>query len=132
MTAGNDASRARVLIVDDDPDTRWMTEESLRAVYDVTGAAGRAEALLRARRQGADAIVVDLALGSECGWDLIRALQTDPGLRTIPIVVLSASRSGPPPGVAPLAAQLTKPCRMQDLREVLARCLSPVVAPAAS
>lgn len=120
-----ETTRGRVLVVDDDPDTRWMTAEALRNDYDVVAAASPGEALTRARDQAPDAVAVDLTLGGESGWELIRALQGDPDLRTVPVIVLSASTTVPPPGIEPCAAYLTKPCPLSQLREVLARLLGP-------
>jgi len=52
-----------------------------------------------------DAIVVDVMLGGESGWELIRALQGDPRCRAAPIVVLSArAHLALPPGLRPCAA----------------------------
>jgi CheY-like chemotaxis protein len=119
-------SRVRVLIVDDDPDTRWMTQEALGDHYDAVSAASRAEALARVRDQPPDAIVLDLTLAEgETGWELIRSLQADPALARVPIIIVSARAPAPPPaGVGPCATYLTKPCRMTDLRAVVARFLA--------
>ena len=123
--AGREASRAHVLIVDDDPDTRAMSAEALHDRYDVVCAATSAEALGRVRERVPDAIVVDLMLGDESGWELIRALQGDPRCRAAPIVVLSArAQFESPPGLRPCAAHVRKPCRMSQLRELLAKLLA--------
>jgi CheY-like chemotaxis protein len=120
----SEASRARILIVDDDPDVRWMTAEALRDRYVVAAAATSGEALALAREQVPGAIVVDVGLGAESGWELIRALQADATLRPVPVAVLSARVLVPPPGVAPCAAYLAKPCPMTRLRDVLEQLLS--------
>ncbi len=64
---GGEVGRARVLIVDDDPDTRAMSAEALRDRYDVVCAATSAEALGRVRERVPDAIVVDVMLGVRVG-----------------------------------------------------------------
>ena len=65
--------------------------------------------------------MLDLGLGRESGWDLVRSVPEDAALRRVPIVVLSATPpADPPPGVGPWAAYLMKPCPMARLREVLA------------
>src|SRR5712692_4844955 len=50
--AGREASRAHVLIVDDDPDTRAMSAEALHDRYDVGCAAAAGEALGQKARVG--------------------------------------------------------------------------------
>ena len=122
---GRVASRPRVLIVDDDPDTRAMSAEALHDRYEVVCAATPAEALGGVRERVPDAIVVDVMLGWESGWELIRALQADPVCRAMPIVVMSGGgQLEPPPGVRPCAAYVRKPCRMPQLRELLAQVLA--------
>ena len=75
--ASRKASRTRVLIVDDDPDTRAMSA-SAHDGCEVVCAATSGEALTQVRERVPDAIVVDVMLGGESGWELIRALQADP------------------------------------------------------
>src|SRR6266851_9228624 len=107
---GREASRAHRLIVDDAPDTardeRGGAARSLRRRVrgNVRGGLGRV------RERVSDAIVVDVMLGGESGWELIRALQGDPRCRAAPIVVLSArAQFEPPPGLRPCAAYVRKP-----------------------
>lgn len=115
------ASRPRVLVVEDEPDTRAMTVAALGEQYDVVAVGTVAEALASARAAPPAAIVLDLGLGRESGWDLVRSVPEDAALRRVPIVVLSATPpADPPPGVGPWAAYLMKPCPMARLREVLA------------
>ncbi|TMA61873.1 MAG: response regulator transcription factor [Deltaproteobacteria bacterium] len=118
------APRHRVLVVDDDLDTRTMTADALGDRYHVATAATVAEALACAAAERPAAIVVDLMLAGESGWDLIRSLREDAALRAVPVVVLSATpATEPPTGIGPWAAYLTKPCPMGRLREVLAALL---------
>ena len=129
---GGEVGRARVLIVDDDPDTRAMSAEALRDRYDVVCAATSAEALGRVQEGVPAAIVVDVMLGGESGWELIRALQGDPSCGAAPIVVLSAqAQFESPPGLRPCAAHVRKPCRMSQLRDLLAKLLAEPRASAA-
>jgi CheY-like chemotaxis protein len=109
-------------VVDDDSDTRWMTEQALKRDCDVIGSASHAEAIARARERRPSLILLDLQLGAESGWDVMRSLQTDPALRAIPVVILSghAAHQAAPDDLRPCAAYLAKPCRMSDLRRVVA------------
>ena len=111
----------RVLVVDDDPDTRAITADALGDRYDVATAATVSAALASAVAKRPGAIVLDLMLAGESGWDLIRSFGDDAALRSVPIVVLSATpATEPPAGIGEWAAYLTKPCPMARLREVLA------------
>src|SRR5439155_10484859 len=112
---------ARVLIVDDDADARWMTEQALRADYSVLTAASGSQGLARAQQLRPAVLVIDLTLGNDSGWNLIRAVQEDVRLGDVPIVVLTTARLTPPPGVRPCAAYLTKPCSLLRLRATLDR-----------
>ena len=106
---------ARVLIVDDDAGARWMTEQALRADYSVLTAASGSQGLARAQQLRPAVLVIDLTLGNDSGWNLIRAVQEDVRLGDVPIVVLPTARLTPPPGVRPCAAYLTKPCSLLRL-----------------
>jgi CheY-like chemotaxis protein len=57
--ASRKATRARVLIVDDGPDTRAMSASALHDGYEVVRAAMSGEALTPVRERVPDAIVVD-------------------------------------------------------------------------
>jgi DNA-binding response OmpR family regulator len=117
----SESARPCVLVVDDDPDTRWMTAQALRRDCDVVGSASLAEALARARERRPATILVDLQLGAESGWDLVRSLQADRALSVVPIVILSGNTSRTVPSdLQPCAAYLRKPCRMSELRQVVA------------
>jgi len=114
----------RVLVVDDDADTLAMTADALGDRYHVATAATVAEALACAVSERPAAIVLDLMLAGESGWDLVRSFGDDVALRSVPIVVLSATpATEPPAGVGGWVAYLTKSCPMARLREVLAALL---------
>ena len=117
---------ARVLIVDDDAGARWMTEQALRADYSVLTAASGSQGLARAQQLRPAVLVIDLTLGNDSGWNLIRAVQEDVRLGDVPIVVLTTARLTPPPGVRPCAAYLTKPCSLLRLRATLDRLVERV------
>lgn len=94
--------RARVLLVEDNPDHAYFT---VRAFHDAHGAdvemltvRDGAEALdylhRRGRYAGAprpDLIVLDLKMPKVTGLELLARIHADDGLRSIPTVVLSSS-----------------------------------------
>ena len=85
-----DRSQHRVLVVDDNPATRYTTARTLKAsgFQTVEGGSG-AEALAHARN-GVSAVVLDVHLPDMSGFDVCRALRADAVTSTLPVVHLSA------------------------------------------
>jgi DNA-binding NtrC family response regulator len=82
-------SRARLLVVDDDPEMReLLTEVLTEEGYEVAEAADGAQALIRLRAEGFGAVILDKNMPGLSGLDLL------PGIRTmcpgIPIIVITA------------------------------------------
>lgn len=86
-----EASRARVLVVDDEPDLIRILEFGLRAAgYQVDIAADGQEGLKKARELRPDIILLDLMLPKLDGYKVCRLLKFDERYRQIPIIILSA------------------------------------------
>ncbi|MGI1663539.1 diguanylate cyclase [Palleronia sp. KMU-117] len=83
----------RILIVDDQTGGRLCLRVRLtEARYDVTAAASGAEALAALASAPADLAIVDATLGDVPAAELCRRMKADPGLRDIPVLILSDSR----------------------------------------
>lgn len=83
--------RARVLIVDDEPDLIHILEFGLKtAGYEVEIAADGQEGLKKARESRPDIILLDLMLPKLDGYKVCRLLKFDERYRQIPIIILSA------------------------------------------
>lgn len=83
--------RARVLVVDDEPDLVRILEFGLRAAgYQVEIAADGQEGLKKAREIRPDIILLDLMLPKLDGYKVCRLLKFDERYRHIPIIILSA------------------------------------------
>ena len=81
----------RVLVVDDDPDTRDLVSVVLRAAgADVAGAGSTDEALRRAEEAAPDVVVSDLAMPARDGYALLRALHGRGLARRVVTVALTA------------------------------------------
>ena len=82
----------RILVVEDDPDTRASLYQLLtQAGFSVLTADNGQQALdLLDRGIRPNLIMVDLMLPRVTGFDLITHLRTDPELRIIPTVVITA------------------------------------------
>jgi two-component system phosphate regulon response regulator PhoB len=83
--------KAKILVVDDEPDTVELIEFNLKAAgYETTNAGDGAEALRKVRRDPPDAIVLDLMLPELDGLEVCKVLRRDPATETIPILMLTA------------------------------------------
>ena len=79
---------ARILVVDDEPRiTRLVRDYLENAGFAVTTARDGPEALMRARTERPDLVVLDLGLPGLDGLDVTRALRRDSG---VPIIMLTA------------------------------------------
>lgn len=79
-----------LLVVDDNPDVAYLFSRFLRDHgYRVLQASTGQAALQLAREARPDAITLDVLMPSEDGWDILRALASDPGTRSIPTILCS-------------------------------------------
>jgi signal transduction histidine kinase/CheY-like chemotaxis protein len=114
----------RVLVVDDSATVRTVLDEELRALrLRSTVVADGAAALERLRAAIADAApyavaFVDADMPGDGGHELVRAIQTAPELRALPIVLLVPLAAGTADGLS-VAARLHKPVGRTHLRDCL-------------
>jgi two-component system KDP operon response regulator KdpE len=119
----------KILVVDDEPQIRKLLRTGLAGYgYTVITAANGQEALAAAAQQAPDAIILDIALGSQPdGLDVCRNLRE---WSKIPIIMLSV-RGDERTKVAALDAgaddYLTKPFGMEELRARIQAVLRRVV-----
>ena len=82
---------SRLLLIDDDQRLVAMVGDYLRGHgYSVEAAATLREGRERLRRDGVDALILDLMLPDGDGLDLARDLRADPRTRRLPLLILSA------------------------------------------
>jgi CheY-like chemotaxis protein len=87
----------RVLVVDDMPETRRLMRRVLeRARFSVVEATTGEAGLDAIRRDGPDAVVLDLRLPGISGFDVARAVRTDPDPRIAATPILACSASVQP------------------------------------
>jgi DNA-binding response OmpR family regulator len=80
-----------VLVIEDDPWTRTITTALLAGEgFAVVEAKNGEEGLTQAREQAPDAILLDLALPTKSGLDVLRELKSQIDTRAIPVIVVSA------------------------------------------
>jgi CheY-like chemotaxis protein len=115
-------TKGRVLVVDDDPDIRAFVELALEDEgYEVASAVD-GEALVQAREQHPDVILLDLMMPGMDGVEVSRRLRDDPATAAIPVIVMSAHDR-----IRALAAQmavqdrLPKPFQIDQMYATVAR-----------
>ena len=89
---GRGGSLARVLIVDDEPDIRFMMRVILEgAGYSVTEARHGAAGLKSAKASHPDLVTTDVMMPTMDGLELIERLRSDPKTAGIPILIVSGN-----------------------------------------
>jgi signal transduction histidine kinase/ActR/RegA family two-component response regulator len=114
----------RVLLVDDDPDTRGMMQTVLvQRGAQVTAAASAAEALACVERETPDVLLSDIGMPGMDGYALIREIRERPKARDIPAAALTAYAHADDRGQAIAAGyqlHVAKPVEPSELVAVVA------------
>jgi CheY-like chemotaxis protein/two-component sensor histidine kinase len=89
-------TRARVLVIDDDPASRYTMRRYFgEAPYEVLEAADARGGLQAVASQRPELIVLDLNLPDQRGEEVLKALAADPRTRGIPVIVATAETLTP-------------------------------------
>jgi signal transduction histidine kinase/CheY-like chemotaxis protein len=79
-----------VLVIEDDPSALRLLREYLQPLgYSVRAAPDGEHGLALARERPPAAIILDILLPTIDGWEVLRRLKDDPGLRDIPVIVVT-------------------------------------------
>src|SRR5687768_3116478 len=85
------APQRTVLVVEDDPWTRTITTALLAGEgFAVVEAKNGEEALRLAKQHTPDVVLLDLALPTKSGLEVLRELKADTSTTAIPVIVVSA------------------------------------------
>jgi len=112
-----------IVVVDDEPAFRTVLQEILDAFgYAVFSFSCVSEAMAHLNGCTPDLILSDLMMPETDGYQFINMLHDDPGLRAVPVVVISALAR--PEDIessiaAGAAAHLTKPFTAKELRQMI-------------
>ena len=114
----------KVLIVDDEPDSRLLMEHLLADFgCQVFTASNGVEGLEVARRVQPDLIMLDLIMPEMTGWEVLKRAKADSDLRAIPIVVASVLANEGRGKLLGAVDAVTKPFDREDFLRVLWRNL---------
>src|SRR5438067_125423 len=81
----------RVLIVDDSPTERHVLNDMLtKAGYEVIASDNGEDAILRAKRDKPDLILMDVVMPGLNGFQATRAISRDPDTKAIPIIMCTS------------------------------------------
>ncbi len=84
-------SRAKILIVDDDPELRMALKLRLRANnFETVSASDGYSAIALAQKERPNLIILDLGLPAGNGFIVLKRLQESDALSHIPVIVLTA------------------------------------------
>jgi two-component system cell cycle response regulator DivK len=114
---------ARILVAEDDPDSRRIVVKVLtREGYGVLDASGGEAAVAIAQAERPDLVIMDLAMPGMDGWEATRRLKADPRTADIPIIALTAFALRGDEERARAAGcdgYLAKPCLPRTIREAV-------------
>ena len=128
-------SKARILIVDDDPDLTSALQVILESAdYTVTSACNRVLGMEKLRNERPDLLILDVMMNTwQDGFEMSRELKRDPELSNVPILMLTGVKEKTGIGFKstagdsewlPVDGFLDKPVEPEVLVEEVGRLLS--------
>jgi PAS domain S-box-containing protein len=89
-TATLSRTTARILVADDNADMRGYVSRLLAERWEVEGVSNGAAALDAIGQRRPDLVLTDVMMPELDGFGLLRAIRSDPALRLLPVILLSA------------------------------------------
>jgi DNA-binding response OmpR family regulator len=122
-------TRARVLIVDDEPDAAELLRSDLEAAgHEVSVAVDADGAFDRLAGPPPDVVLLDLVTARQDGWQVLAGLQEEPRLADVGVVVLASASAERDP-VRALLHGSVRCLRAPFATEHVLRAVAEVVAP---
>lgn len=118
-----------VVVVEDEPDTAELFAEMMRLIgYQVFKSLGGIRAIDIIADKKPTVVLLDLMMPDLSGLEVLRYMQRDPRLSSIPVIIVSAK--GLPSDIktgleAGAAYYLTKPVAFADLKEAIQKVIQP-------
>lgn len=121
-------SAIRILLVDDDADTRRLFAMALKALGDVVSASSGAEAIDHLRRESFDIVVLDLHMPNVDGYAVLEALAEPSSVnKGTPVIVATADSTAEARAQALKRRSvyfLSKPVPLKVLSELVSETLA--------
>ncbi|NOZ58108.1 MAG: response regulator [Euryarchaeota archaeon] len=118
---------ARIMLVDDEPEIRYITRRMLeRAGHSVVEAGDGEECLRKLKEEEVDIILLDVMMPGIKGWEVCRRIKADERTRRIPVVMFTVRTSESDVEESKKSgadAHINKPFDMKELLEVIERVL---------
>ncbi|HTQ78177.1 MAG TPA: response regulator [Burkholderiales bacterium] len=115
----------RVLIAEDDPNiVESLSFVLSRDGFEVSAALDGEEALRRLRSEPPDVMILDVMLPKRNGFEVLKAVKSDPALRAMPVIVLTAKGQAQDRRMAEqigVEGFMTKPFSNTDVLEAVRR-----------
>ncbi len=86
----NEKEKAKILVVDDNPDIRIYLNEIFKETYRVFSEEDGISGIKTAHRQMPDIIITDIMMERMDGMEFCRTIKSDPNTRHIPVIMLTA------------------------------------------
>jgi CheY-like chemotaxis protein len=121
-------AKPKILVVDDDPEIVTMLSLRLgRRGYEVQTAGDGHKAIELAKRELPALVLLDVMMPGKSGWEVARALKSDPVTEKIKIVMVTAIGEQVNEMTSPLYgadAHIDKPFEFEQLEEIVTRLLA--------
>jgi DNA-binding response OmpR family regulator len=110
----------KILCIEDEPEMIDLIRLILsRRGFEISGANGGKEGLEMVRREHPDLVLLDLMMPQIDGWEVYQQMKSDPALKTIPVIVVTAKAQSIDKvlglQIAKVDDYITKPFSPQDL-----------------
>jgi PAS domain S-box-containing protein len=120
----SDATKKRILVIDDDPDAVYLLQENLNQnEFLITGARTGRDGLRSAREQPPQAILLDILMPETDGWQILNELKQDAATANIPVILLTIVDKKALGFRLGAAAYLLKPLDPVAVRDALNRVI---------
>ena len=119
---------AKVLVVDDEPNIVLSLEFLMQqAGFDVDTAEDGEGALAKVEESPPDLILLDIRLPHWSGFDLVKLLKNEPGLKDIPVLAITALSMGRDDFLRQgFDGLLSKPIAIPNMLRTIAEFMAPI------
>jgi CheY-like chemotaxis protein len=125
------SSGVRILVADDTPELLNIISQRLRdRAFTVFNASDGDAALATARAERPDVVLLDVVMPGKSGWEVARALRTDPQMGAVKIIIMTALGEAVNEHASPLFgadATLDKPFELAQLDQIIDDMISGMV-----